>query len=917
MKFLSRLNLNERVRLSLLPVHGQRPARRLAIIMSFLSLIVLYLMLLAPPDDGAAARTSRPLPERKKVELSDVMWQPLPAAVAQVFVDPSDRAWFVMSQRPTMELPDIKRLIEREFTQPDPQLYNVRPALFEPGGRVWFTWVRHDREGKYVMSLLGYDGKGWIERDVPSQPGVGAMPENHVHDFDTGVNLWIAGHAFFAVSGAAVVFDGKDVVVQEFLKPDKDGRTHAPLFVREPDGKGLLAIMNGCDDPLWRWHDDKWTPLPVPVEALAWIRGAAPVMDRGAWLMVGGGRVVFAPYDAPRRRLTDVVKQLADGKPAVRDEAQSELTLAGPNLTQRLIDIQATQPFPNDDDANQRLTTVVNELRGRKGNAPWGKSIPPSTFGSYTLDIVRALWSDGHGHVFAMARKIWRSDDPNAAQQAQAGFVMLDAAGDYLPMLGNDMAARWKNLNTEWGFEAGPLSVGDGKAVWLPGDRQQTPAALFDIKRGKITAECPDPKFHYLQATKSDGTLFIGQDWVLGGRNGQVMMMRPGTRDNRATITAQNTIDSSAWFCISDDGSVVATDPKDHLLRFAAGKWSAVQRPENAPALRRMLPGKHGAILAQHSADEGWSLLTPNGEVSEPSLDDLLQKHQASFGDFIGAPLTGYDAREPSIAFDKLGNVWLSRRPDLHLRVLANGQWIDATEQLKAAGMRRGYVTFLAPVGDGTRIYMTDYGLRHDGGGSLLGRCTPDGKLEFEQAPHSTSEFDMPRPVREPLDAGGGLWVASSTGFAQRTSDAITGQFASRITEKGVVAEVKGSKPVLGDRSGNAWLLSLNWDGPAKTSICRDGKIVASFETPGVDKDSRFFSDKPGSAWTWTASGLTRYLESPANSGQYTMQQIYSPRELSGFVKQVELSPAGYLVVLTSSGYPNERFKLSLLPLPK
>src|SRR4051794_11215873 len=101
------------------------------------------------------AQAPATLPARRVFPLDDVMWQPLPSRIANVSIGPDDRIWYELAPFSRVrDLANVKRLIEREFTQPDPQLCFARVALFEPNGRVWFV---HD--GRYnrdnPVTLLG------------------------------------------------------------------------------------------------------------------------------------------------------------------------------------------------------------------------------------------------------------------------------------------------------------------------------------------------------------------------------------------------------------------------------------------------------------------------------------------------------------------------------------------------------------------------------------------------------------------------------------------------------------------------------------------------------------------------------------------------------------------------------------------
>ncbi|MGH7180203.1 MAG: hypothetical protein ACREJC_22685 [Tepidisphaeraceae bacterium] len=807
-----------------------------------------------------------------------------------------------------MNRSDFKKLIAREFTKPDPQIYNAAPVLFEPNGRVWFAFTDEAPEGnKRRHVLMAYDGKDWIEHKAVRGVRYQGVCPNHAQERTDGANAFIDGRAFFACDGAVEGFDGSNWSMRRLSEPVK-GSTALPKLIREPDGKGLLAVLNSRDARLFRWRAGEWREVCVPPVSLSGVVAVAPGGTKGAWVLGSGGGIAFADYEATVVRLEDWVDRLSASEIGDRDAATAALEAAGPGIVVRLIELQQTVQF-RDADSSARFVQIIEALQARQRTAPSTEQPRSCSFGPYTFQPLRALWGDGYGHTFAAGLKMHRADE--SAQEAEAGLVMLDSEGVFLPMRNEQLALRWASLYAEWGCGSGALVVGQGESVWLPGDRRRVPAALFDMKKGKIIAECPDPSFHYLQATKRDGTLFVARECTRTGGTGPIMALRPGATDNRRNLACISSLDISRTFCILDDGSVVAQDPKGLWLVFRSGKWDTLPRRELASRdALRMIPGRNGAFLSQDA--QGWSLVAPHEVFSEASLDELFRKHHKEIqSHFVGSPLTGYNGREPSIAFDRAGNVWLSQRPDLHLQVLVEDKWIDATRQLKKMGLRDGCVTFLAPVGEGNQIYMTDYGLRHDGGGSFLGHVT-DGKLAFVKAPHCTYETEMPRPIREPA---GALWVAATNGFANGTSDAIVGNSATRITDIGVTADVKDARPILADASGNAWLLRTQT--PVTFFIWHDGKITCVLEVAGFDEYSRLFSDKPGSVFAWTSAGVQHFVEDAPHAGIYRLVNIYAISDQSESVEDVEFSPSGWLVALTtSSRSTSEKYRLKIFALP-
>jgi hypothetical protein len=68
--------------------------------------------------------------------------------------------------------------------------------------------------------------------------------------------------------------------------------------------------------------------------------------------------------------------------------------------------------------------------------------------------------------------------------------------------------------------------------------------------------------------------------------------------------------------------------------------------------------------------------------------------------------------------------------------VLAGNRWLDTNETLVAAGSIHGQASAVLPVGDGSKVFITDntVGPRNADVGSFFASCD-DGKLSFTPAP--------------------------------------------------------------------------------------------------------------------------------------------------------------------------------------
>ena len=148
---------------------------------------------------------ARAVPALEAVRLENVRWQALPDEVMAVYRGPDGRVWY-QARKPTSgeDVRTAKASIEAEFVKPSPVLVGARPALFEPGGRVWFIT-------EWGMGVLGYDGKTWIQGPLEDNLiYIGQCPGHRQPRMYGGCNLWADGKAVFPVQLGVVWYDGKD-----------------------------------------------------------------------------------------------------------------------------------------------------------------------------------------------------------------------------------------------------------------------------------------------------------------------------------------------------------------------------------------------------------------------------------------------------------------------------------------------------------------------------------------------------------------------------------------------------------------------------------------------------------------------------------------------------------------------------------
>ena len=251
--------------------------------------------------------------------------------------------------------------------------------------------------------------------------------------------------------------------------------------------------------------------------------------------------------------------------------------------------------------------------------------------------------------------------------------------------------------------------------------------------------------------------------------------------------------------------------------------------------------------------------------------------------------------------------------------MLADGNWLDVSQAAVKAGSRADSVlVHLAAVGDGSRVYLSDGWPNESHGRSYLGEIK-NGAAVLASAPHVNKGEWLPEC---PRDATGGLWIP---GGILRTPDsdfAIT-QLAIRLTEKGEAESLKNAgRAVLCDEGGNVWLGNIKGGNVQDFNLWREGKIAATVAVPSARgwNDTCLASDRPGSVWAWTVTGLYHLTaDNPAQPATFAVKGCWQVRGLVGEFKSMEASSLGFLVIRTAHSEPSRgwQYYLHLVPLPK
>jgi hypothetical protein len=474
-----------------------------------LLLVVLWAGLLAGGE---------PAPQAADIVLADVRWQALPRTVQRVYAAPDGRVWFCCERMPSRSsnVAMLKQEIEREFQRAAPQVADVEPVLFEPGGRVWFSFVQAGH-----LLLAGYDGREWTDYAMADRndritgrcPTRGGLLEGRA-------NRCAGGRAWFITCRGVLQFDGRQWTYEKLIQsPLESG---AGGWVKEfaddgvwlavsPDGKAAVAYVAAAQS-FWVFHEGKWGrceaivdrepivaeadgPFAVPAQVRprrAAIAGLALPDGRAAWYLSPRGALrclaILPDEKTSPPGFQNLIDELKDDSYQTRIKASRRLEEMGPAIKAHL---QKALDDSADPEQQMRLQSLLRKLA-----APEDPERVETVFASVRVSRCRQLYEDGAGRVFVVADKLDRR---------QAGVLIMGRDGKPAAMLGERFAAGWQRTRGE----APPILTASGDQVWLafPGTAQ--PPRLLDLKKPDFVDSLPDPAFFGLHAVSAEGRVFV------------------------------------------------------------------------------------------------------------------------------------------------------------------------------------------------------------------------------------------------------------------------------------------------------------------------------------------------------------------------------------------------------------------------
>jgi hypothetical protein len=872
--------------------------------------LILVVPLAGPASaDEPAGRLSFDPPDGRWQLLHEsvrAVYQLLHESVRAVYQGPDDRLWYQLNGDSLgRSESQIRQSLAAEYRQPSPRISGAALALLEPSGRAWF-YVNQARE------VWGYDGQKWIERRASSGnyffarcPTAGELPDNLA-------NRSAGGKAWLRDLQGVHVFDGQSWSYSAICPriPSIIGQLR---YAVSPSGKYAVAlppkqiqIPTGYQNvALWSFADGKWQQVDSPWTNRPTTVGSFCVTDKGVLWYVAAGMlhsvsIDRSPPERADQQLAELIRRLDADEFDKRQQAHDALAGREDDIRPQL---KAAQGGTQSAEMKWRLEALL-KLHEAKRTNPALRLLPGATktIGQCRVQSVKSIFQDDAGRLYIFAERI-----TPANQAPLSGLAIVD---------GEEKTAVYPLENQNEGLTSFPFSVRGPiltprrDALWLSSSTFPGPVRRIHLASNQVDDGAPDLHFGEIHAVEDRRRVFIGSEpHFMATARSSVALLRPDRPDLRPSLTARTEPIGWPAFVVADDGAVWAMRKDEGLSRFDGDEWKAVYKA--GEHVSPTLAGQGNVVLAQHRG--GYALFRNDRFVASGPLRELIKNHRDIFAAAFPPDFTPQQRQlRICIATDRGGHVWLVERQ--RLAVLVDGRWLEVEDSLKAAGSRDGSVQFVSTVGDGSKVYLSDFGLAHLKGKSFLAEIE-GGKLVVSAAPHATSSAYLGLGLR---DRSGTLWLPSQKMEPRGgATTQVTGHQTLRLGDGGLLGEpIDGMWPLLIDRAGNVWLSELKSGRPSnRFSLWRDGQVVQQLDVPGILRAHGLFADRAGSVYVWTTLGLQHLVSEKADAaGAFRLastyalhlpapagEPVHSP--LAGLVVSVRVGPQLQLCIFQ---LPNE-----------
>lgn len=499
------------------------------------------------------------------------------------------------------------------------------------------------------------------------------------------------------------------------------------------------------------------------------------------------------------------------------------------------------------------------------GTAPAIQALQGVRLGEFSSTRLVQMHSDYTGRTFFLLAGMGRGGE------GSNGILMEDRDGQFLPLRHPAASARCVPMTYVSPDAVIPVAGTGGELVWLPGNGTTVGPLLLDTRRGQVLHECPDTSARPLLGATRDGLL-------LGGGAPYSTKTKPLPQR-----PAEPLPEGSGWEAISTSGNLLAY-VSGKLSILEDGQWRTLYAE---PALNMSYCcGAGDAMLLMYAPKGGAAFGPPRvvmiaggRAVEADSLPALLEANGPTFAQWFGNRLLigeGLRGSLLTMCVNATGDVFQAAAPEYRLRILHQGKWIDPGDDLRKIGMPAVGIKVIAPVGDGSAVYLSAWEGDMRGDSSVWARWKDD-KFVFEAAPPIMGgriELDGISHLR---DAQGGLWMMRG--------DMVINNVASfprmvRMTQSGVeeYPKIIVGEPLLVD-SHQCLLMSIEERGTSGVYVAKDGKMT----TPAMptaragDVSRKALEVRPGLIWIAAGAGICELQEAEAGSGRYTLRETFRP----------------------------------------
>ena len=500
----------------------------------------------------------------------------------------------------------------------------------------------------------------------------------------------------------------------------------------------------------------------------------------------------------------------------------------------------------------------------------------PMKFGDIDVNAqVPGLTGDLHGNFCISVGNL-----PVSTLPGRRGLIVVRADGSHtlIPL--------------EIGGSVAPLFTDGGKTLWIT---SSTGIQRVDLSANspKVTP-VPDQSYTFMHAIAADGMVFVSTGApIADGRYAgsdqagappelsRVMAYKAQSADSRPTLAVKGVQADNTPAVLATDGLLWCSLVGTGVGRYDGAKWTTVH--DHYALMTELYPGQNGEVLMWQGRI--FTLWQGDKRIDGAALDDMVKANVAEFTKAFGASIDASVFRRTpshsisnaalasglpngggwSIAADKGGHIWMTISRTL--RVLDRGQWVNvAWPEIPPAPNTKVLVpgpSLATPVGGGEAIFV--YASREVDRASNTDN-KPAPKVIDYVATFSNGKAEL-KPVEGGYyvnvfeDADRTIWLAQGARSPYEVR---------RIGPPGAMESFQISQvPALLDRSDIVWLTPAN----ETFELLKDRKVVGKVTVPGADDTTKLVSDKPGSVWVWTPSGLQHYAADPARPADYQLRQ--------------------------------------------